>query len=139
MNITVINSCEKVDWKELLQLLKSSGMGTYTPELHKKAFENSYRVVFLYDGKKLIGCGRLLSDGAYQGAIYDIAVSEKYRGHGLGKKIINELIKDLDHLTILLYASPGKEPFYQNFGFRLGKTSMVRFVNATLMEEKGYI
>lgn len=139
MKITTNNSCEKTDWQALMLLLKLSGMGTYTPELHKKAFENSYRTVFLYDGSVLIGCGRVLSDGAYQAAIYDVAVDEKYRGHGLGKQIINELLKDMEHMNILLYASPGKEAFYQNWGFQLGKTCMIRFQNPALMKEKGFI
>lgn len=139
MSIQVVHECHEVDWNILMQLLSRSGMGTYTPDLHKKAFENSYRTVFLYDDKTLIGCGRLLSDGAYQGGLYDIAVDEQYRGKGLGTKIVNELIEHLEHINILLYASPGKEPFYAGLGFSHAKTGMVKFINSKGMKEKGFI
>lgn len=102
MQITVSYDCKKIDWHVLMDLLNRSGMGTYTPELHQRAFENSYCAVFLYDGSNLIGCGRLLSDGAYQGAIYDVAVDGKYRGCGLGRQIMSKLLKDADQMNILL-------------------------------------
>lgn len=139
MNIITKTNCNNINWQNLMMLLKNAGMGTYTPALHKKAFENSFRVVFLFDNDDLIGCGRLISDGAYQGAIYDIAVDEKYRGLGLGKKIIKELMIDLDNINMILYASPGKEQFYEKLGFQLGKTCMLRFQNPEIMELKGFI
>lgn len=114
MNINIVSSCEKVIWADVFNLLKTSGIGTYTIKLHELAFINSYRVVFVYNGDSLVGCGRLLSDGVYQGAIYDVAVDENYRGNGLGKLIIETLLAKMEHINVLLYASPGKEQFYKN-------------------------
>lgn len=139
MQIAVSEDCREVDWEVLMSLLKRSGMGTYTPGLHRQAFENSRRAVFIYDCGDLIGCGRLLSDGAYQGAIYDVAVDERYRGQGIGRRIMDELVSGAEGLNLLLYASPGKESFYEKFGFERTKTGMVRFLKPDLMREKGLI
>ena len=139
MQVHLSYDCQNIDWNALMALLKHADMGTYTPELHRRAFENSYRAVFLFDGDRLIGCGRLLCDGAYQGAIYDVAVDGQYRGCGLGRKIMNELLRGAEGMNILLYASPGKESFYEKFGFSAAKTGMVRFQNPSAMMERGFI
>lgn len=122
------------------QLLAKCGMGTYTPELHQKAFENSYKIILIFtkERNELIGCGRVLSDGCYQAAIYDIAVDPSYQGTGLGRVIMEQLLEGIDQLNVLLYASPGKENFYQKFAFRLEKTAMLKFVKADEMQEKGF-
>lgn len=139
MPLQFVYDCHNIDWNSLIQLLSQASMRTYTTNTHRKAFENSYRTVFLYDANQLIGCGRLLSDGAYQGVLYDIAIDGHYHGKGLGTEIVSKLIKDLEHINILLYASPGKEPFYEKLGFYHAKTGMVKFSNAKEMKRKGFI
>ncbi|MBP9478783.1 MAG: GNAT family N-acetyltransferase [Sebaldella sp.] len=135
-----ITSKNSIDGLEIQQLLKKAGMGTHSPELHKEAFENSYKIVLLYDedSNRLIGCGRIISDGCYQGAVYDIAVDPDFQGLKLGNTIMNELVTGMEEINLILYASPGKEDFYRKFNFRLGKTSMIKFQNADLMQSRNY-
>lgn len=71
-------SCSKVDWKLVADTLKIVEIGYHGPGLHKKAFENSYVTVFLYQNIRTIGFGRAISDGAYQAAIYDVAVNPEF-------------------------------------------------------------
>lgn len=140
MKIKTITNKKSIDGLEIQNLLKKAGMSTQSPELHKKAFENSYKIVLLYDedSNKLIGCGRIISDGCYQGGVYDIAVDPDLQGLKLGGTIMNELLVGMEGINLILYASPGKEGFYRKLNFRLGKTSMIRFVNHEIMSEKGY-
>ncbi|MDR3304783.1 MAG: GNAT family N-acetyltransferase, partial [Clostridiales Family XIII bacterium] len=102
--------------------------------LHKKAFENSYTAVFLYDGETLIGLGRAISDGAYEAAIYDIAVAPDYQGRGLGRTILETLLADLKGFNAILFAAPGKVPFYGRLGFRKMRTGMACFTSAEMAE-----
>jgi ribosomal protein S18 acetylase RimI-like enzyme len=113
-------------------------MGYHEPSLHRKAFENSYVTVFLYQGNHLIGFGRAISDGAYQAAIYDVAVNPDYQRKGLGSTIIETILTRLPQCNIILYASPGKETFYIKHEFKRMKTGMARFTNAENMREKGF-
>jgi ribosomal protein S18 acetylase RimI-like enzyme len=138
MDIEVTLDCSSVDWKVVSDTLRDVGMGYHEPSLHRKAFENSYVTVFLYQGNHLIGFGRAISDGAYQAAIYDVAVNPDYQRKGLGSTIIETILTRLPQCNIILYASPGKETFYIKHEFKRMKTGMARFTNAENMREKGF-
>jgi hypothetical protein len=43
------------------------------------------------------------------------------------------------HKKIILYAVPGKEPFYRQFGFLRMNTAMAIFVNQQQQLERGYL
>ena len=43
------------------------------------------------------------------------------------------------HKKIILYAVPGKEPFYKKFGFLRMKTAMAIFENQQQQLERGYL
>lgn len=138
MKIEIKTEIDNIDWSLISDILKSVGMAYYSPEKHKKAFENSYCKIFLYDQEKLVGFGRAISDGAYQAAIYDCTVIKEYQGKNLGKLIVQEIITLLKDCNIILYASPGKEGFYEKQGFRKMKTGMACFINRESMSKKGF-
>ena len=138
MDIEIKSECSEVDWKIVSDTLKNVGMGYHEPALHKKAFENSYVTVFIYHDKRMIGFGRAISDGAYQAAVYDVAVNPDFQKKGLGNTILENIMVRLPECSIILYASPGKEGFYHKNGFRKMKTGMAHFINAEKMSEKGF-
>jgi ribosomal protein S18 acetylase RimI-like enzyme len=113
-------------------------MGYYPADVHKTAFENSHTVVFVFQSDQLIGFGRAVSDGAYQAAIYDIAVLPEYQGRGIGRMILNKLLEKISAFNIILYSSPGKESFYEQFGFLKLKTGMALFKKQDEMTSKGF-
>lgn len=139
MELTIQKDTEGINWKDVKSLLQRTDMTTYDVELHKKAFENSAKVVFIYHGDIMIGCGRLLSDYAYQSVIYDVAVDRASQGKGIGKMIIRLLTEGEDDKNIILYATPGKEEFYSKFGFKHAKTGMCRFIDMESALENGFI
>ncbi|WNY23735.1 hypothetical protein MmiHf6_10490 [Methanimicrococcus hongohii] len=139
MDLTIQKNTDGINWADVKSLLQRTDMTTYDVELHQKAFENSAKVIFIYHGDILIGCGRLLSDFAYQSVIYDVAVDIDSQGKGIGKMIVRLLTEDEEDKNIILYATPGKEAFYQKFGFKTAKTGMCRFVDMESALEKGFI
>jgi GNAT superfamily N-acetyltransferase len=138
MTIQIKHDCFGVSWQTVSETLKSVGMGHHAPEIHRKAFEASHTKVFVYDADKLVGFGRAISDGAYQAAVYDCAVTEAYQGQGLGKRIMETILARLPTCNVILYASPGKEGFYEKHGFRRMKTGMALFKNSPSMKAKGF-
>lgn len=138
MNLKIQNDCLGIDWNYITNTLKAVGMANFDAETHKKAFENSYRVEFVFDEDKLIGFGRAISDGAYQAAIYDVAVLPEYQGKGIGRLIVENIIKNIPNCNFILYAAPGKEKFYEKLNFRRMKTGMALFRNADLLRSKGF-
>ena len=109
-------------------------MAYHEPEVHKRAFEASHTTIFIYEESQLIGFGRAISDGEYQGAIYDVAVMPEAQGKGIGKVIIQEILNRLPNCNIILYATPGMQGFYKKLGFGSMKTGMALFTSPQAME-----
>jgi len=139
MQYRIQRNVEHIDWQVVCRVLQEAGLAVHPVELTRKAFENSCCKVFVFDNDLLIGVGRAISDGAYQAAIYDIAVLPTYQGRKVGKLIVDEIHKDLQKINIILYASPGKEPFYRKLGYYRMLTGMANFNNESIMREKGFI
>ena len=130
---------QTIHWETVVAILKASGMAHYSNVMHQKAFTNSHTVVFAFDGEMMIGCGRAISDGVYQTAIYDLAVLPAYQGKGVGKLVLKQLIDRNSGCNFILYASPGKELFYEKLGFRRLKSGLALFLNQDTMQAKGFI
>ncbi len=135
---------ENIDFNLIAKMLQQAGMANYAPEKHQLAFNNSQTVVFVFDNDNqndsdlLVGFGRAISDGAYQAAIYDVVVAENYQGKGIGKLIIAYITEKNAHCNMILYASIGKEKFYEKEKFRKMKTGMALFKDIEKMKNKGF-
>jgi predicted GNAT family acetyltransferase len=138
MEIDIRYDCSGVDWKSVSETLKRVGMAYYESDIHKRAFEASHATVFVYHDAQVIGFGRAISDGAYQGAIYDVAVVPEFQKKGIGTIIMNKILERLSGCNVILYASPGKEEFYKKLGLRKMKTGMALFRNPEKMKETGF-
>jgi len=71
--------------------------------------------VLPFDGEKLIGTSRALSDGVYHAFIYDVAVLPVYQGQGIGSKMAEQPIERNPFWRAMLRADV--EPFYRHLGF----------------------
>ena len=71
---------------------------------------------------KIIACGRLHKNSSIEAQIRYMAVDKKYRGRGLGKKIVEHLedyASRNQFKTIVLNARDHAIKFYQNSGYEL--------------------
>jgi GNAT superfamily N-acetyltransferase len=134
------HSAEAVDWEELSALYRAAPLGDKKAAHLQTVFSNSRYVCFAYDAGRLVGAGRVLADGADCAYLCDIAVLPSHQGTGLGKQIVAGLVeKSRGHRKIILYAVPGKEPFYRRFGFLRMRTAMAIFENQQQQLERGYL
>ena len=138
MDVELRFDCAGVDWTAVHGTLKRVGMGHFSPERHRQAFEASRAAVFAYACGRLVGFARALSDGVCQAAIYDVAVVPEFQRQGIGAALVRALLSRLEGLNVILYASPGKEDFYRKLGLRKMKTAMARFPDAEARAEKGF-
>ena len=140
MHLVWKRSIEGVNWDELSALYRAAPLGDKKPDHLRKVFSNSLFVAFVYDGDRLVGAGRALADGGDCSYICDIAFLPDYQGAGLGKQMVGDLVeRSRGHRKIILYAVPGKEPFYKKFGFLRMKTAMAIFDNPQQQLERGYL
>ncbi|KAG5553753.1 hypothetical protein RHGRI_011589 [Rhododendron griersonianum] len=72
------------------------------------------------DQKMLIGMARATSDHAFNATIWDVLVYPDYQGQGLGKALVEKLIRVLlqrDIGSIILFTDSQVVEFYRNLGF----------------------
>lgn len=139
VNLTLQHDCHGQDFERVAQIMKEFGLSEAPASNHQKAFENSYTTTFVYDDELLIGFGRALSDGVSQAAIYNIAVDPAYHGQGIGRLIIEDLLKYVGHCNVVLFTHPDKVDFYKHLGFRKMKTGLAKYRNEAIVEEMGFI
>jgi GNAT superfamily N-acetyltransferase len=140
MTFTLSFELKDVDWAEAAEIFRRAPLGTREPDKLRRACENSFLVCFAYDDDRLVGMGRALSDGQYQAAIYDLVVLPEYQGLGIGRQIMESIHGRLPVKTIILYAVPGKEPFYRKLGYYRLLTGMAkRDEDLEVFRSNGYI
>lgn len=110
--------------QEFNLLYDAVGWGAYDKNISKKALDNTYYSVSIYDDDKIIGYGRLIGDAICFMYIHDIMVIPEYQNKKIGTMIINKLLGKVDEikkenpdLRVYLGATKGKEEFYEKFGF----------------------
>jgi ribosomal protein S18 acetylase RimI-like enzyme len=139
MTVEWTTSIESVDWHELSELYRIAPLGTKSGEWLKAAYTHSLFKYLARDGGKIVAAGRALADGVDCSYLCDIVVHPAYQGMGLGRELIQKLISaSKGHRKIILYAVPGREPFYAKFGFRRMKTAMAIFADAEKAAADGY-
>ena len=93
----------KIDADELVQTLR-----------------NSWFIYCAYFQGKLVGFGRILSDGFLHAVLFDVIVLPEFQKLGIGKEIMKKLIdecKKNNIRDIQLFCAKGKQAFYENLGF----------------------
>jgi GNAT superfamily N-acetyltransferase len=131
---------DRIDWHELSELYRLAPLGIKPPEHLKKVYGHSLYRCFARDGGKLVGAGRALADGGDCSYLCDIAVLPSHQGTGLGRQIVDRLVAlSQGYRKIILYAVPGKEPFYRKSGFRRMTTAMAIFDDQAQAFERGYL
>lgn len=137
--VTWTQSTDTVDWNEMSELYRIAPLGTKSADWLKTAYANSMFKCLAIDGEKIVAAGRAVADGVDCSYLCDIVVHPAYQGSGLGKQLIQRLIRLSEgHRKIILYAVPGREPFYERFGFRRMKTAMAIFADPAKAAADGY-
>ncbi len=82
-------------------------------------------------GGRVVGMGRVISDGASDAYIQDVVVLPQFRGRGIGREIVRRLAERCAAAGITwigLVAEPGTQAFYEPLGFRAlaGHVPMLR-------------
>ena len=139
MTIRWTQSSDAIDWDALSELYSSAPLGNKSGDWLKTAYANSMFKRFAFDGDQVVAAGRAVADGVDCSYLCDIVVHPAYQGSGLGKELIQSLV-DLSkgHRKIILYAVPGREPFYAKFGFRRMTTAMAIFSDPEKAAADGY-
>lgn len=124
MDDITIRIIETAPRDDLIQLYKEAGF--WEPAWDDNhgfidtVVSNSAVFVGAFHGRTMIGMGRALSDLSSDAYIQDLAVLKRFRGKGIGRRIVEKLIARLlaHHVDwIGVVANPGTDRFYKEIGF----------------------
>lgn len=89
----------------------------------RPALEHTLFRVSVFDKEKVAIAG-VIGDMGLNYYIKDVVIRPKYKSKGIGRILINELLRVINDngisntdIFIELYAMPDKIPFYEKFGF----------------------
>lgn len=138
----VIKIVKKVSLKDMVSLYKDAGwwdpLNDNTDKL-KGIIKGSAFFAAAFRKKEMVGMGRVLSDFVSDAYIQDLVVKKKFRGKGIGKRILLKLVKELKKRNINwigVIAEPKTSKFYKKLGFKKLKNHLPLKYN--MFEDKQY-
>ena len=104
---------------QVVGLLRSVGwdLRASEPASLERALRGTTEFATAWDGDRLIGTARSISDGAQNALIATVVVDPRYQGLGVGERMIHRLTDGRDLVRFSLAATPGLEPWYRKLGF----------------------
>lgn len=106
-----------------------------TPEQTELAMKNTLFRVSVWDKDRIVGMARMIGDMGLCYYIKDVIVIPEYQRKGVGKMMINELLRFINEngvsgtdIFVELCAMPDKIGFYEKFGFSSNEAQRLRIM-----------
>jgi ribosomal protein S18 acetylase RimI-like enzyme len=105
--------------EQLAMLFDSSGIRRPTRDLLRiqRMIDNANLVVTAWDGEKLVGIARALTDFCYCCYLSDLAVDKEYQRQGIGRELV-ERVKSAtgEECSLILLSAPDAMSYYPAIG-----------------------
>ena len=117
MSIRIADSLDGITGEALKRFYADSDFDNgRTPQQYLTAFLNSM-VALAFDGERLVGVARAITDGVRCAAIFDVCVLPSYRGRGIATRLMRSLIGALRGQFVVLKCDQSLRQMYGEFGF----------------------
>ena len=122
MNIQYDDAKRDLPSDQLRRLFLSAGWSDgseseYLLEHFNAPFCNSTLVVSAWDGDRLVGAVRMLSDQITRSVIYDLIVDPEYRNRGIGRTLVRRCVGHFPDSEWLVQTTAEIDPYYEKLGF----------------------
>ncbi|MFZ5475229.1 MAG: GNAT family N-acetyltransferase [Myxococcota bacterium] len=88
--------------------------------------EGSRWIVSAWDGERLVGFARALSDGVQNAYVSTVCVLPDYQRRGIGRELMRRLLDGRDHVKWVLHTRPNARRLYESLGFADATEMLVR-------------
>ncbi|HYH86013.1 MAG TPA: GNAT family N-acetyltransferase [Pyrinomonadaceae bacterium] len=133
--ITYETNLRDVDWAEMKATLAGDDFDNgRTPGQLRASFEQSYASVVAYDGARIVGTARVLSDGVCNAYVVDVWTHTPYRRRGIARRMIETLEARLGGQHVYLFTDDAAD-FYRKLGFAEQPTGMSKVVGVWLRND----
>jgi hypothetical protein len=112
----------------VVELLRSVGwdLRASEPASLERAIAGTPEFATAWDGDRLIGTARSITDGGQNALIATVVVDPAYQGLGVGERMMALLTDGRDLVRFSLAAAPGIEAWYRKLGFLPDPHAMFR-------------
>lgn len=112
----------RLDLDQVIELYRASTLGERRPvddsERMRHMLAHANLVVSAWDGPRLVGIARALTDFAYVAYLSDLAVRASHQRRGIGKELIRRSQAELHpEASLVLLAAPAAAAYYPHVGF----------------------
>lgn len=118
----------KIEPHQLSELFQLSGIRRPAEDLArlKKMLDNANLLVSAWDGEKLVGVARALTDFSYCCYLSDIAVANQYQNQGIGQELVTEVQKQIgDESNLIVLSSQETMDYYPKIGFEVAANAFI--------------
>ncbi len=118
----------ELDPAQLVELYRQAPWAkTRTVEDARLMLQHTDLAVTAWDGSRLIGFGRVLTDFIYRATIWDVIVDKHYQGQGIGTELVRRILHHPKlHRVELFWLCTRRPGFYERLGFSAkAQTGMV--------------
>ncbi|KXY07826.1 GNAT family N-acetyltransferase [Bacillus wiedmannii] len=120
------------DFNGLLSLYESLEWNSLNLTLNEleQMCKQSWYAIYAFDDKKLVGMGRIISDGVITGVICGVCVSPKFQSIGIGKEIVERLIQHCEQNKVIpqLMCVEKLQSYYESIGFETFSIGMTKHI-----------
>lgn len=106
--------------QDLSQVFASSGIKRPYQDLERlqKMIEHADIIISAWDGNKLVGIARAITDYSYCCYLSDLAIDHDYQRLGIGKELVERLRQTLGaQVSLVLLSAPSAVDYYPRIGF----------------------
>lgn len=111
----------KITAEELANVFSKSGIRRPVEDLPRLQImiDQADITVTAWDGRKLVGIARAITDFSYCCYLSDLAVDRDYQNQGVGKELVRRVHERLgEEISLILLASPIAMDYYPKIGFQ---------------------
>ncbi|MDE5767914.1 MAG: GNAT family N-acetyltransferase [Oscillospiraceae bacterium] len=119
--------------KQFIELWETVWGDAPSLEQTELAMKHTLFRISVWDEDKIVAMARMIGDMGLDYYIKDVVVRPEYQHRGIGKMMINELLKFINEngikgtaIFVELCAVPDKIPFYQKFGFEANEAQRLK-------------
>lgn len=106
---------------DVAELYRRAGLRRPVDDVDRigRMLTNSNLIVTAWDGERLVGIARSVTDFAYCCYLSDMAVDPDYQGQGIGRELVRQTQEAAgDESMVLLLAAPNAQSYYPHIGFQ---------------------
>ncbi|HKQ19105.1 MAG TPA: GNAT family N-acetyltransferase [Candidatus Eisenbacteria bacterium] len=118
--VTISDDRARVDLEQLAELYDVTWWAKdRPPDQIRRALEYSHPILTAWEGDRMVGFARVISDRTYRATIWDVIVRPAHQGRGIGAALVQAAIDhpDLKTVTLFMLLTKDQHRFYERLGF----------------------